>query len=185
MTEQELTPLEKRPVGRPKLPENIIKELQQKIIDLEAENKKQTDASNFEELKQLAEIIRIVQRAVKGLDPNEDVFQGLIDVKDIRERTRLDEAALLSHSAMKIAAEKWPEFNLFNSIAEEEDHYFISEDGEGRKEGILLQQAKTRSENSLTLNQVNTKPETETEQNGQPPKKKSGLFSKIPFIGRH
>jgi len=133
----------------------MILDLKNQIQILEKAIKTSQDPYN--ELKELAEIIRIVQRAVKGLGADEDVFAGLINIKDIRERTRLDEAALLSHSAMRVVSEKWPELDLFLSIAEMEDPYFISEDGEGRKEGILLQQAKTGTDRAnLVLNMPNT-----------------------------
>jgi len=136
-----------------------------------------------QEIKQLAEVIRIVQRAVKGLSPDDDVFQGLINVKDIKERTRLDENGLLSHSAMRLAGVQWPELDLFREIAEMEDPYFISLDGEGRKEGILLQQAKTGADkNNLVLNMPNTNggPAQNLDPNAPPTQpKKPGFFSRF------
>lgn len=173
----------KAPVGRPKLPETVIKELKEHIADLEAQARNNEDPYN--ELLKLAEIIRVVQRAVKGLGADDDVFLGLINPKDIRERTRLDEPALISHSAMRVVAAEWPEFGLFKTIAEMEDPYYISMDGEGRKEGILLQQAKSKNgdANNLVLNMPNTNGGPAENPTTTPPKKK-GFLSKIPFIGR-
>jgi len=136
--------------------------------------------SEYEELKKLAEIIRIVQRAVKGMGADEDVFLGLINAKDIRERTRLSEVALLSHSAMRSAADIWPELKLMGILAEMEDPYYISEDGEGRKEGILLRQAQSKIDSNLILNMPNTQggPAMTEQSQGQTPKKKS-LMDKV------
>lgn len=163
--------------GRPKLPENTIKDLELKIEQLKKIIKDKEDP--IKELKQLAEILRLVQRAMKGLASEDDNFLGLIDVKDIRERTRLDETALLSHSAMRLASEIYPEFKLFNAIAEMEDPYYISEDGEGRKEAILQTQAKAKLEGNMVLNMPNTngglaQPEQPTQQ-----PKKAGLLDKF------
>jgi hypothetical protein len=154
----------------------VVQELKAQIQILEAAIKVSQDP--YVELKELADVIRVVQRAVKGMGAEEDVFQGLINVKDIRERTRLDEAGILSHSAMRIASNEWPELSTFLKIAEMEDPYFISEDGEGRKEGILLQQAKTGTDrNNLVLNMPNTAggPAQDPSNPAPPPHKKSIL----------
>jgi hypothetical protein len=167
-----------RPVGRPKLPETIIRELQTKITELETEIK--TSNNSNEELMHLAEIVRIIIRAAKGLGADEDVFYGLINAKDIRERTRLDETGLLSHSAMRIAAQAWPEFAMFQKIAEMEDPYYISEDGEGRKEGILLRQAQSKIDSNLILNMPNTQGGVaQTEQTQAAPAKKKSIIDKV------
>jgi hypothetical protein len=164
--------------GRPKLPETIIKDLNAKVLELQKIIA--TTNEPLEEMKQLAEIIRIIQRAVKGLDPDDDVFLGLIDPKNITERTRLEETALLSHSAMRIAKKYYPEFYMFGDIADIEDHYYISEDGEGRKEAILTVQAKTKMDGNMILNMPNTNggiAETEQPQATQP--KKKNIFQRI------
>ena len=179
MTETIVVQEEKRPVGRPKLPETVLKELTQKILDLQNEIIHANDP--YEEMKKLAEIIRVIQRAMKGLGVDDDVFLGLINAKDIRERTRLDETNLLSHSAMRVAAKYWPEFNMFEKIADMEDPYYISEDGEGRKEGILLQQARSKLDANLILNMPNTAggiAQTEQAQANPPPQKK-GLLNRV------
>lgn len=139
-------------VGRPNSPKTLelIDSLRKQIAALESTQK------DGDEMRQLAEMIRVITRAMKGLGADDDVFLGLINAKDIRERTRLDETNVIAHSAMRIAGAKWKRLEMFGEIADMEDPYFISEDGEGRKEGILLQQAKTRSDN-LILNMPNTR----------------------------
>lgn len=164
--------------GRPKLPENIIKELQAEILKLkhDAENANEP----MEQMKALSEIVRIIQRAMKGLPAEDDVFLGLIDPKNIRERTRLDEVAVLGHSAMRVAAKWFPRLDGFTDLAEEEDHYYISQDGAGRIEGVLLQQAKTKidSANITNLTMPGAEQPQQQPQNPQQPHKK-GVFSKL------
>lgn len=164
--------------GRPKLPENVIKDLEAEIAKLKDTLAHKDDS--FEEMKQLAEIVRIVQRAMKGLGSEENEFYGLIDVKDIRERTRLDETTLLSHSAMRVAASQWSEFALMLKLADMEDPYFISQDGEGRREAILQSQAKAKLDGNMILNMPNTQGGVaQNPEINQAPQKKQGLFNKI------
>jgi hypothetical protein len=167
MTEQIIEKIETR--GRPQAPKTVeyIEALKAQIAKYE-----KAQASK-NELLELAELIRVIQRSMKGLSADDDVFLGLINPKDIRERTRLEETALLSHSAMRIASEKWGRLKLFENIADMEDPYYISEDGEGRKEGILLQQAKTKldANTNLTLNMPNTHGEDNQPQNSGHPKR--------------
>lgn len=169
-----------RPVGRPQSlkTQEIIAELTNKVLELQAIV--DSSSNENEEIKKYIEIFRLVQRAAKGLGADDDVFLGLINAKDIRERTRLDEAALLSHSAMRVAGKNWPLFSMFDQIADMEDPYYISEDGEGRKEGILLRQAQSKYDANLILNMPNTQggvAQTEQAQ-GAPPQKK-GIFQRI------
>lgn len=173
----ELAVEKKESRGRPKLPENTIKDLELKIETLKKIIK---DKENpVAELKELAEILRLVQRAMKGLASEDDNFFGLIDVKDIRERTRLDETAVLSHSAMRLAYSMFPEFKLFNDIAEMEDPYYISEDGEGRKEAILQTQAKTKLEGPMVLNMPNSNGGLAQNEQPQQQPKKAGFMDKF------
>lgn len=161
-----------------KLKTETIEQLKQRVQELEGQIATATEP--YDEMAKLAEIIRIIQRAMKGLGVDDDVFMGLINAKDIRERTRLEETALLSHSAMRIAKRYWPEFSMFEDIAEMEDPYYISEDGEGRREGILLRQAQSKLDANLILNMPNTQggvAQTEQPQQQQPQKK--GLIQRI------
>lgn len=165
-------------VPDPETQDALVNQLKAQVAVLETQIKLKNDPN--EELRELAEIIRIIQRAVKGMGADDDVFQGLINIKDIRERTRLDEAGLLSHSAMRVCAAKWPELKLFLDIADMEDPYFISENGEGRKEGILLRQAQTGVDrNNLVLNMPNTQGPIAQDPNNQAQPKKKGIVDRI------
>jgi len=163
--------------GRPKLPENLIKELREKIAVLE--NQIRDNAEPQKQVAELAETIRLIMRAIKGLDPREDHYLGLIDVADIRERTRLDETALLSHSAMRVLAKEYPEMSLFGKIADMEDPYYISEDGLGRQEGIAIQNAKTRLDAANVFNMNPSAQNLPEQQPGPTQPKKKGLIDKI------
>jgi hypothetical protein len=81
---------------------------------------------------------------------------------------------------MRIASKQWPKLKLFETIADVEDPYYISLDGEGRKEGILLLQAKSKLDANLILNMPNTAGGiAQTEQpTAQAPQKK-GFFSRV------
>jgi hypothetical protein len=167
--------------GHPKLPETVIKELNQKITELQQAIESSQDP--YKEMAKMAEIIRIIQRAMKGLSPDDDVFQGLINAKDIRERTRLDETALLSHAAMRTAASNFPMMEMFGEIADMEDPYYISQDGLGRSEAIVLQQAKTNMPGNMILNMPNLQGEVaadqQQQQGPQHPQKKGGIRGAI------
>jgi len=73
---------------------------------------------------------------------------------------------------------------MFGVMADMEDHYYISGDNEtgglGRKEGILLQQAKTNLPNNMILNMPNTNGGTaQTDQAGATQPKKKGIIQRI------
>lgn len=127
-----------------------------------------------EELQEIAYLIR----AVQGLPLEEDLFSGLLNVKDIRERTRLSELDVYGHSVMRLIASWYPEeMGFWKDIADMEDHYFISLEGEQRKEAILMQRAKAEIRMAETgvmqLPKVETKPPEEQQ---QPKQEKKGLF---------
>jgi len=120
------------------------------------------------------EIVMMI-RASKGLPLEEDIFSGLLNVKDIRERTRVSETEAYGHSAMRIIAAMYPdEMGFWKDVAEMEDHYLIALEGEQRKEAILMQRAKAEIRMAETgvmqLPKVETKPVEEAK-----PEKK-GLF---------
>lgn len=116
-------------------------------------------------LNKLAESIRRLVRAARGQSIDEDVFSGLLNVKDVRERTRLSKLEVYAHSAMRLIAGWYPvEMGFWKDIAEMEDVYFISEDGEQRKEAILMQRARTQVQLApqpvaVQVPEVKTKPE--------------------------
>ena len=84
-------------------------------------------------------------RGMQGLPPEgDDMFSGMIEVKDIRERTRVTTHEAYAHAYMRILKDKGgEEWAIMEDIAQQEDKYFIAIDGEQRKEAILMQRAKT------------------------------------------
>lgn len=112
-------------------------------------------------------------RAARGQPLDEDIFSGLINVKDPRERTRLSQLEVYAHSAMQLIAGWYPEeMGFWKEIAEMEDVYFISQDGEQRKEAILMQRARTQVQLApqqplaVQVPEVKTKPEETKEKKG-------------------
>jgi hypothetical protein len=169
-----------RPLGSKNQTSQVIEALKTELTTLQSKEAS-TPQTDMEELALLADTLRVIMRAMKGLGADDDVFLGLIKVKDIRERTRLDETTTISHSAMRVAAKRWPEFKLFEEITEMKDPYYISIDGEGRKEGILLQQAKTKMDGNMILNMPNTQggvAQTDQPQ-GQAPSQKKSFINRV------
>lgn len=124
-------------------------------------------------LGDFAESLRKIKRGMQGLPiKEEDIFSGLINVKDLRERTRVSEIQIWSHSYMRIMADLYPDvFKIFKEIAEMEDTYYIAEDGEQRKEAILMQKVKSTLQvqamgEALQLPKVETKPPEEPKKRG-------------------
>lgn len=124
-----------------------------------------------EKILELAEAIRRFKRAMQGLPLDDDVFSGLLNVKDERERTRLSEHDVYGHSYMRILAEmQGDEWEILKKIAEQEDIYFISLEGEQRKEAILMQRAKAEilmPSETLKVPQVETKPQEQQQKKGR------------------
>jgi len=93
------------------------------------------------------ELIRKIVRAKNGQPAEDDIFSGLIRVEDIRERTRLTEHNTYGHSFMRLLSDiGGDEWEVMEKIAEQEDHNFISQDGEERKEAILMKRANMPGE---------------------------------------
>jgi len=125
--------------------------------------------------KALGEFLRALKRGMQGQAIDEDQFSGLIDVRDIRERTRLAEHDVYGHSLMRLLADKYEEFKIWEQIADMEDRYLISLEGEERKEAILMQRARAEvamAGQPLTIQmpKVETKPAEEAKQ------EKKGIF---------
>jgi hypothetical protein len=100
-------------------------------------------------------------RASQGLMPKEDQFSGLMNISDVRERTRLKPRHVLIHSYLRLLAEiGGDEFEICKQLADQLDVYHISEGGEQRKEAILLQSRRQEMTiQPLAVPQVITTPE--------------------------
>jgi hypothetical protein len=112
---------------------------------------------------EIAEPLKKFIRAVKGQQVEDD--KGLIDHLDVREKTRLTKDRIIAHTFMRgIHNEYGYEYEVFKDIADLEDHYFISLDGEGRKEEILLRQTKIQPNiQAIALPSVQTQPQVKKE----------------------
>ncbi len=130
-------------------------------------------------LGQVVDLIRKIKRASQGLPAEDDIFSGLIHIDDIRERTRLPEHDVAGHSYMRLLSDiGGDEWAIMAQIAEMEDPYFISLDGEQRKEAILMKRANTAQDTqNLNINLPSTSPEAikEEKQAQNPPPKKSWI----------
>lgn len=153
-------------------------ELQAEIDNLTAQLASKRDPSGIDAT---IDLIRKIIRAKNGLPVDDDVFNGLIQVKDIRERTRLQEHDIYGHSFMRLLAEEGgEEWAIMAAMADMEDPYFISLDGEQRKEAILLSRARTGADmQNLNINLPNTNPNTLGQ---EPPDQAQAQHSKKSWI---
>jgi hypothetical protein len=104
--------------------------------------------------------IRQLVRGKQGLPLDDDLFQGLIHTTDDRERTRLTERNIYRHAAMDMLAEYGGEaFECFRTLAEEERHLFIAQEGL-RAEAFI---------NALARKQQEQVPVTNITMQNQPP----------------
>jgi hypothetical protein len=93
----------------------------------------------LEKFRELSTKVKYVVRSTLGLSLDEDSYEGLIDVKDIQERTRVDNVGVISHTYLRLLGEMFPyEFNICTKAVEHIDKYALSIDGLSRKEAILL-----------------------------------------------
>jgi hypothetical protein len=137
---------------------------------------KLTPEEKQKKLDSVTELIRKLKRAMQGLSADEDVFSGLLNVKDIRERTRIDTRNVYRHTYMRMLADNGgEEWTIMKDWAVMEEHLFISENGEERREAILMTRAKVEQTSPLTLNLPQIGAQTQ-EPPKQEEKKKSGFF---------
>lgn len=128
----------------------------------------------YEKLNKLAETIRLLWRAAHGQTLQEEQFQYLLDLNDIRERTILQEHDVYGHSAMRLGAQHYEALSMWGKIAEMEDHYFNSIEGESKKIAATIAVGKretTQTGVAIQLPQVQTTPQEQ-----QPETKKKGGF---------
>lgn len=119
----------------------------------------------LDEIKELAEGIRALVRGAQGLSIEDDKFSGLLDIKDIRERTRLNSHQIRGHAYMRLLRDiGGSEWEIMKKRPDMGDHYFIAKDGEQRKEAILLTRAKSEvrlGSEPLSIPPVETKPQSD------------------------
>jgi len=100
---------------------------------------------DIDKIKPFLQEMSMFWRSLDGLpiEP-EDVFSGMLNIKDIRERTRYPTILdLKKHVTLRLIEKTYPVFGAFGKWADEEEHHFISyPKGEGRKEGVEIMKAK-------------------------------------------
>jgi len=108
------------------------------------EKVEETAQKAMEKIKLTATRIYMIVRAAQGLPPEDENFQVLVHGDDIRDRTRVVHASMISRTYMRALAAKYPfEMGIWSKIADHLDHYSVSlNEGEGRREFILAQRTK-------------------------------------------
>ena len=135
---------------------------------------------NETELHALANQIRIVTRALDGLTPEDlqTIFK-LINVKDIREKTRIQPEQILAHTYCRLLAKYGGyEYNIFDSLAEELDHYNISSEGKNWDYATLMERAKSESVNPMQTVTVGSIPQIEGLKENREKQEKKHFWSK-------
>jgi len=136
-----------------------------------------SESKIVKKLSEVAEGLRRLRRGMQGLPLDEDVFSGLLNVKDIRERTRLNAHEVYAHSYMRMLAsfggEEW---SIMGKVADMDDTYLISLEGEQRKEAILMQRAKAVIEMPGASPAAMSIPKVETKPTDQGKEEKKGLL---------
>ena len=118
-------------------------------------------AELVEYLKGIAEGIHYLIRGSQGLPPEEERYANLMNLSDRKETTRVTIRQIYEHTYMRAAQKIYgDEMELMQYIADTEDAYLVSKDGEQRREAILMQKARSQPANMETLQIV--APNTQT-----------------------
>lgn len=121
-----------------------------------------------EKIRAAAEKLRLIARGAQGLSLDDDSFSGLIHIDDLRERTRINEHELYSHTYMRLLAQLGgDEWSIMKEVADHEDTYLIALQGEQRREAILMNRAKAEI---MMAGQPMVLPQVQTEQPLSKPK---------------
>lgn len=102
------------------------------------------------------EYLAALKRASQGqpLTPDQ-ILSFLVNAKDDRERTRLNEKLCYDHSGWEELGNIFPKtFSWLRDLAKIENIYFISLDGLQRQEAILMTKAKSAATTPLTIENV-------------------------------
>ena len=94
-----------------------------------------------EGIKEIAEKISLLMKAVDGqaIEPD-DIIRQLINLKDIRERSRFPTYPILARNVyLRLIYDKYPEYaDSCLRWANHEAHCLIAHKGEGRKEAVEM-----------------------------------------------
>jgi hypothetical protein len=148
-----------------KLETQITEEEQKQIADLLKDIK-------LEELKPLLEALTMTMRAIKGQPIEQtDFISGLMNLKDIRERTRFNTQIILRRQVYLRLLTQYSGCQHFTDWADEEAHDLISYKGQGRQEAIDYKKAEKAAEAGMVQPGVFAGTILEREK-PQPPKKR-------------
>lgn len=126
------------------------------------------------EMRDIAEYIRLLKRASQGLTLDDDFFQGLIQIRDLRERTNLTRRDVFQEDyKIALAFYGGDEWSQMLQWAKSEMHLFISV--ESARVMAFIQTLTRKLEQPGQVTQV-TVPQTPT----PPPQeeKKKGFWHK-------
>lgn len=131
------------------------------------------NAEHFRDVSQdIAEGIKNLVRGSQGQNIEEDPFSGLIHIKDPKERARLTPGEIYRHSFLRVLEKEGPGFEIFGDIANIEDTYSITKNGEQWLHAVEILRSRSQGPNTV----VNT-----TLPGGAPAQepKKRGFFSRL------
>jgi hypothetical protein len=127
---------------------------------------------SLEKFRELSTKVKYVVRSALGLPLDEDSYEGLIDVKDIQERTRVDNVGVISHTYLRLLGEIYPEeFEICTDAVEHIDRYALSIDGLSRKEAILLKSKPSQllqTGSPMTVPEVDLTPQKQESKGKKP-----------------
>ena len=95
------------------------------------------------EIKEIAGTISLLMKAIDGspIEPD-DIIRELINLKDIRERSRFPTYPILAKNVyLRLIAKYHPEAEACLEYAHQEAHSLISYKGESRKEAVEMRKA--------------------------------------------
>jgi hypothetical protein len=129
------------------------------------------------DLDEVVEFIRKTKRAMQGLKSEQDAFDKLLNVEDLRERTRVTRQERKAFTYMELLGDLGgDEWGIMKEAVRYFNVYGIPLDGEQRKEAILMMRAKLGEQQSQNINVQYPTVSTTPEEPQQPEKKKLGWF---------
>jgi len=102
-----------------------------------------------DESDELAELVAKMVRASQGLNPKEKSFAGLMNIEDLKERTRVKTRQIIGRSFLRMMGLDGEEWSDCETLANLLDTYSISENGEQRKEAILYTSSRKEAESQI------------------------------------
>lgn len=146
--------------GKVKNETKELLDLEPKITEIQERIYKE---AHLKDLDAFIDSIRKLKRAIRGESLEEDAFNQLINVADIKERTRIKKRDIRVHTYLRMLAKEGGEsFNICKEVADMLDTYAIAEDGEQRREAILMIRQKLAAQQPQNIN-IGTYPEVNTQ----------------------